>query len=55
MCKHEKLAFLGYQETLNDEEYLMLYSCLECQTTISIKETKEKENRKRIKVLGKRF
>ena len=55
MCKHEKLAFLGYQETLRDEEYLMLYSCLDCKTTISMKKRPEREIKKKIEILEKKY
>jgi len=49
LCAHGKLAFLGYQETLKENEYLMLYSCLFCHSTVSkkkiVKQLKIKEDK----------
>jgi len=36
-CRHSRLLFLGYQETLSEDEFLMLYRCLNCDTTVSFK------------------
>ena len=33
-CKHPYIKYLGEQETLVKGEYLKLYNCLNCGTTI---------------------
>ena len=35
-CKHKKLVFLGKQE-LTEKEYLPLFNCLDCHTTVTIR------------------
>ncbi len=33
-CKHPYIKYLGKQETIVKDEYLKLYNCLNCRTTI---------------------
>ncbi|MFC1490290.1 hypothetical protein ACFL6K_03680 [Candidatus Latescibacterota bacterium] len=33
-CKHKYIKYLGEQETLVKDEFLKLYNCLDCCTTI---------------------
>ncbi|MFC1552240.1 hypothetical protein ACFL6P_06700 [Candidatus Latescibacterota bacterium] len=33
-CKHKYIQYLGEQETPVKDEFLKLYNCLKCKTTI---------------------
>jgi len=37
MCNHEKVTFAGVQETLNPDKPIMLFKCLICESTITLK------------------
>ena len=36
-CKHPHTKYLGEQETLIEEDYLKLYNCLNCGSTVVLK------------------
>lgn len=48
LCEHKKVVYAGVQETLNPLKPLLLFRCLECGSTITLK------NEKNEKVLAKR-
>ncbi len=41
MCKHKNLVYLGKQELIRSEQYLALFNCIDCESTISLKVRKE--------------
>jgi len=42
MCKHKKVIFIGYQETLDNDPF-PLYNCLECHSTITLNKPQGKK------------
>lgn len=45
VCLHKKLIFLGKQEFSDNGDFLALFNCVDCRTTISLK-MKKKARRK---------
>ena len=45
LCKHKRLIFLGKQGIAGSGDFLALFNCADCSTTISLK-IKEKGRRK---------
>ncbi|HUU28383.1 MAG TPA: hypothetical protein VM123_11265 [archaeon] len=37
MCKHKSLVYIGKQQLLIKGEYLALFNCKACKSTVSIK------------------
>lgn len=35
-CGHEKVTFLGIQETITQDRKLALYTCINCKTTLAV-------------------
>ena len=40
-CKHKRLIFLGKQEIPDNGDFLALFNCADCHTTISLKMKKK--------------
>ena len=40
-CKHKRLIFLGKQELPDNGDFLALFNCADCRTTISLKMKKK--------------
>lgn len=56
MCKHKHIIYLGKQELICKEEYLVLFNCQDCLSTISLqlkKFKKEEFMSKRMMGVGK--
>lgn len=45
VCQHKRLIFLGKQEFSDNGDFLALFNCADCRTTISLK-MKKKARRK---------
>ena len=43
MCKHEKVLFTGIQETLNPDKPILLFRCLNCDSTVTLKKISKLE------------
>ena len=41
VCGHKRLVFLGKQELTGSADFLALFNCVDCQSTISLKMTKK--------------
>ena len=52
MCKHKNIVFLGKQEIPETNEYLALFNCQDCHSTITLK--LKKKRRKSIKKIGEK-
>jgi hypothetical protein len=48
VCKHKRLIFLGKQEQPDNGDFLALFNCADCHTTISLK-MKKKERKQPVK------
>ena len=51
VCKHKRLIFLGKQEFADSGDFLALFNCADCRTTISLK-MKKKEHKQTEKKSG---
>jgi hypothetical protein len=43
LCEHKKVVFAGVQETLSPLKPLLLFRCLECGSTITLKKEKSEK------------
>ena len=43
LCEHKKVVFAGIQETINPLKPLLLFRCLVCGSTITLKKEKSEE------------